>query len=634
MSRMVSPPINQLEKLRQPLTAGEKMVFNFFNKNLPSEWEIYIHPHLNGLRPDFVLLNPNSGVAIFEIKDWDLDAMDYWVEERGGKAPKLYAQKKDHSKAFSLQNHNPIEKLYQYKQELYDIYCPRLKKNAGLAAITAGVIFPFANEQRVKELFSKSLLYRGWARYPEFHPISGKESLEKENISAVFPESQRSESFVMNKDVAKDLRNWLVEPDFASQQREPLTFDKDQKYFVTTRTGSGYRRLKGPAGSGKSHILGARAAELLGKGKEVLVITYNITLLHYLMDIASRWPASNGKTRTDITWLNFHSWCKRICIENDYEEEYKGLWRDQFEIEGNPLEENNEKEFNDEILENSLPELVSNIIDEDKEGNIKKYDAILVDEGQDFSLSWWNTLRKACRPDGEMLLVVDTTQDVYGKSHSWTDEAMIGAGFPGRWAELKVSYRLPPRALKYARKFAEQFLPTDLVDLPESKQGELDLFPSKLKWIQTKPEKVVSVCTEEMFLLVPSADPDVLAISDITFLVRSQKIGMKVVKELDKKGVKVLNTFDEDSRESRRRKMGFFMGDARIKATTLHSFKGWESRAIVLYIGEFMDRNSKALIYTGLTRLKKHVDGSYLTVVSCVDGLRQYGKTWPDYKEI
>ena len=79
--------------------------------------------------------------------------------------------------------------------------------------------------------------------------------------------------------------------------------------------------------------------------------------------------------------------------------------------------------------------------------------------------------------------------------------------------------------------------------------------------------------------------------------------------------------------------MGFYMGDARIKATTLHSFKGWESRAMVIFIGQSVDKKALALIYTGLTRLKRHPQGSYLTVVSCAPELIEYGKTWPNYVE-
>lgn len=80
MSRFVSPALDQLDKLRQPLTPGERMVVDLFHTELPEDWEIYIQPHLNGLRPDIVLLNPKVGIAVFEVKDWNLGAMEYRVE--------------------------------------------------------------------------------------------------------------------------------------------------------------------------------------------------------------------------------------------------------------------------------------------------------------------------------------------------------------------------------------------------------------------------------------------------------------------------------------------------------------------------------------------------------------------------
>ena len=620
IGRFISPPLDQLDKLRQPLTNGERLVFDLFNKSLPIEWEIYIQPHLNGLRPDFVLLHPEVGVAVFEVKDWDLSAMRYSVNERNnGKSPELIGEKE--GKTFSLQSQNPVEKIYRYKQELHELYCPRVDGKAGFATITAGIIFPFASEQLIKNLFFSSLKYRRMDRFPRYSPLSGSHSVQSGNIFSVFPESSRSSSKFMNKELAQDLRNWLVEPDFSAEQRRPLELDSIQMSFVKTRTKSGFRRIKGPAGSGKSLILAARASELLGKGKNVLVVTYNITLLHYLMDIAVRWPNSSGRGRNEITWLNFHSWCKRVCQDNDCEEKYRNLWV-------------HDKEKNDESNSTRLPELVSAIINDDTNNITEKYDAILVDEGQDFYPSWWNVLRKVCNENGEMLLVADATQDIYDTARSWTDEAMIGAGFPGgRWAELKVSYRLPKEALEYSRTFAEKFLPQDSVDLPEEVQGELGLYPCRLKWVQADVEHASEICRKELLNLAVDAEPNLLSITDITFLSDTNSKGIDVVNKIGQKNVKVCHTYSEDKKESRRKKMGFYMGDARIKATTMHSFKGWESRAIVIFIGCKIDRKSLALIYTGLTRLKRHDEGSYLTIVSCANELIEYGKSWPLYED-
>ncbi|ACQ92294.1 conserved hypothetical protein [Tolumonas auensis DSM 9187] len=622
MERFVSPSIEHLESLRQPLTAGERLVFNFFNETLAPDWEIYIQPHLNGLRPDFVLLNPNVGIAVFEVKDWNLQAMRYSVEERPGKVPKLCAS--DGIKSFSIQNQNPVEKIYRYKQEIHDLYCPRLDGKAGFATITAGVIFPFAKQTEINAMLKPCLAYRGMLDWPQYNPISGAEAIAENRVDLVFPESRRAASKFMSNEQADDMRNWLIEPDYATVQRKPIELDSTQRSYVTSRTQSGYRRIKGPAGSGKSLILAARAAQLLGEGKEVLVVTFNITLLHYLMDVAVRWPNAHGRTRQGITWLNFHAWCKRVCVDSDHEQEYLDLWRGSEDQQGSEHQ----------VLSTRLPAVVASCIEGDVDEVIQRYDAVLVDEGQDFLPTWWNVLRKICRKDGEMLLVADATQDVYGTARSWTDEAMTGAGFPGgRWAELQTCYRLPPSALETARNFASQYLPSDTVDLPNSPQGELDLYPCHLRWVQISAEKGTQVCAEEILQMAPRASDDILAITDITFLTGNQRMGAAVVNALESKGVNAVHTYSSDKKESRRRKMGFYMGDARVKATTLHSFKGWESRAIVLFVGENIDNQACALIYTGLTRLKRHEKGSYLTVVSCASTLAEFGKTWTNYEE-
>src|SRR6056297_3116349 len=112
MQRTIYPPLAEHPKLRQSLTEGEKRVLDTFNDHLPSDWEIYIQPHLNGLRPDFVLLNPNGGIGVFEVKDWDLRAMRYFTRKnQWGHA--LWAERD--GKEFCIQKENPITKVNLYK---------------------------------------------------------------------------------------------------------------------------------------------------------------------------------------------------------------------------------------------------------------------------------------------------------------------------------------------------------------------------------------------------------------------------------------------------------------------------------------------------------------------------------------
>ncbi|RKG72683.1 AAA family ATPase [Corallococcus terminator] len=623
MKRIIHPPLDAHNRLRQPLTAGEQAVLSIFDQCLSPGWEIYIQPHLNGLRPDFVLLNPQVGIAVFEVKDWNLDAMRYfWTKDRNG-VETLWAERD--GKAFCIQADNPIPKVRLYRQEIYELYCPRLGYNSrpgrcdGWGAITAGVIFPFAAGSRVEPLLAPFLPKRDEEDYARYAPISGTEAVAAADLRRIFPESQRAHSRLMTNALADDLRGWLVEPDFSSTQREPLMLDRRQRSLAETRTETGYRRIKGPAGSGKSLVLAARAARLMNEGKQVLVVTFNITLWHYLRDLMVR-GIDSPQRMNNVCLMHFHYWCKHVCYEAGWDARYHHLVRGGGRIVPGQRQV---------LLDDEIPALASEAVEQP---GATKYDAILVDEGQDFHPHWWSALRKALVPGGEMMLVADATQDVYGTAKAWTDEVMQGAGFRGGWAQLDVSYRLPPAALKMAREFAQRFLPAETAQLPESEQGDLNLYPCTLRWVQCDKADATSVCADEFLALMRLTGRNGLANADITLLSEATSVGAKVSQLLeDRFRIRTLNTFSADNIEQRRQKMGFFMGDARVKATTLHSFKGWETRLLVIYVDAAADPKALALVYAGLTRLKRHTEGSWLTVVCSARELEAFGQTWPSY---
>ena len=123
---------------------------------------------------------------------------------------------------------------------------------------------------------------------------------------------------------------------------------------------------------------------------------------------------------------------------------------------------------------------------------------------------------------------------------------------------------------------------------------------------------------------------DGLANADLCLLTDDQRVGAEVVRLLREKNIRTVTTFDDRGVESKRNKMGFWMGDARVKVTTLHSFKGWESRLLVVHITRAFTADARALIYAGLTRLKRSVQGSHLTVVCTAPELSKFGQTWPE----
>ena len=407
----------------------------------------------------------------------------------------------------------------------------------------------------------------------------------------------------------------------ALAERDPQQYD-----IMRTRTPTGYRRIKGPAGSGKSVALAARAARLAAEGKHTLVVSYNITLLNYLRDLTVRYAVPRSVIRRQVDFLSFHRWCKRICLDTGNKELYNELWASS--SVGDDLDP-------DPVLRDDLASLVMQLYRDDAGGSIPEYDAILVDEGQDFRLSWWQALRCALKPGGEMVLAVDKTQDVYGTAAAWTDRVMEGAGFTGRWRELKASYRLPPKVVAVVRTFAEQFLTGNEIDIPEVEPGEqMELFPVELRWLHVlRPSDGLDACDSELRRMMTRLRADT-AIPDIIFLSDSVAFGREFIERQKRRNVHVRHTFAADQRESRRQKRAFFQGDAGIKATTPHSFKGWEARHLIVFVGSVKGPRDRALLYTALTRLRRHEQGSCLTVVSCCDELRAYGKSWPDYQEL
>lgn len=632
--RRIEPPRNEHGHLRQPMTVGEEVVLDFFDRFLPPEWEIYIQPHFNGLRPDFVLLNPEVGIGVYEVKDWNLDAMHYQVRRYRTGYKELWATPHD-GRSFKVEN--PFDKIRRYKEAIFNVYCPRLQQKQGFGSINAGLIFPMADVDRVRELQAHFLKDNEKERRSEFWPVIGRGELTRGLVGAAVPLLGREGKRYMRSEFANDLRGWLVEPDFAREQRLPLELDRTQRNLAESRTRSGYRRIRGPAGSGKSLVLAARAAKLIDEGKDVLIVTFNMTLWHYLRDLVVR-ARKGGVNPGRLTFTHFHDWCGDVCWNSGFADEYAEIMSPITKIKNLNLPPKEEarrlRPILPPILNHKVPELAHKAAACAPE--TEKYDAILVDEGQDYLPLWWNALRGALREGGEMVLVADTSQDLYGSAGSWTEAAMAGAGFSGEWAKLDVSYRLPPELLSLSQKFAERFLPSKTRIIPQPEQGELGIFPCELKWIQCDDQDVVSNCFNAILSMMKLTGPDRgISNADIAFLTSSHDIGKQVVDQLDREpwGISCAHTFAESRAEQNRRKMAFFLGRPRVKATTLHSFKGWETRVLVLHLGHAMSPENMAAAYAAITRLKRDPAGSFLTVVCSALQLSKYGRDWPMFED-
>lgn len=630
MPRIISPPLDHHDKLEPEITPGLQRVITLFDQTLSQDWEMYVQPFLNGLRPDIVLLHPRVGIAVFE------------VQEAGSVINQV---------AIDAQN-----RICRTKEEIFELYCPRLNQRFARPRITAGLIFPNLPCVDVKSLLG-TLGDPHAKSNPRVYPVSGKEQVNDANLDAIFPNHKQDPeqpSIYMSEEIAEDLRGWLRDPYFSAEAWEPLELDQRQKELATSRTATGYRRIKGPAGSGKSMVLAARASELAAEGKNILVLTFNITLMNYLRNLSYRHRPSRIVRRSELTFMHFHAWCKRVCYVSGHSQEYKDLWKPRSPVRPRSPVTLPKPWSRKWVLEAGMAELVTRLY-EHEVGSMPKYDAILVDEGQDYRPLWWETLRRACNPGGEMVLVADKTQNIYGTAGAWTDDVMSGSGFSGPWLQLDICYRLTPSYIPYIMKFAERFLTSNKeVDIPAAVQTDFS-YPIDLRWVQVdRTEDLASTCVSEAKKMMEGIPSDT-AIADITIL-SSVPVGMEVVGTLKRENrIPTVDTFwTEDSveeeeesghtegeekepwwreTESKNRKLvfGLLMNTSFkkvIRVTTLHSFKGWEARLLIVVIDRANDDDQLALIYTALTRLQKHVFGSKITVICSARNLATYGREW------
>lgn len=144
-----------------------------------------------------------------------------------------------------------------------------------------------------------------------------------------------------------------------------------------------YRRLavKGCAGSGKTMLALEKARRLASEGFNVLLTCYNIPLADYL--------AQHVPENVDV--FNFHRLCETLIKEADI---FTPPPRDQ------------ETYYNHSLPENALDAIAE---------LGPRYDAIIVDEGQDFREEWWVVLSSLLYDEEEGIFYVffDDNQMLY-----------------------------------------------------------------------------------------------------------------------------------------------------------------------------------------------------------------------------
>lgn len=567
MADRIIPAWNEIEKFKEPLSEGEYRLVHFLDNNLPQSWKIFVRPDLNCSYPNIVLLNPDSGFVILQVENWPLK--DYRSNDP---RDRLILDEKE--KIVTRINHyrsKIIRLLPQLGEKL--IYNTKY-----IALINEVVYFHNLNSNEATFLKEKFLENKS-SRYIS---VCANDELIKENLSEIIPSLKYPKSNLMNPKWVNQLEFWLNPPNHPKQGREFRLNSKQEDHAEPLK---GHYRLKGPSGSGKTIVIAYRAARLASLGYRVLILTFNQALWHYIKTIVDGTPYEFEWS--NLNFNNFHSFGYDFLAEAGVQY---------------PRDLADDKK--DDFLVTKMEEILSSI--HDNEVKKYKYDAILIDEGQDFKHEWYLLLSKFLTDRNEMLLVCDEKQNIYDKDTSWIHE-MHNTQFNKRWRTLDSMYRFPEKIGNFINKFASTF------DLDEEVKVETGL-QIRLVGRQPNPyirwdnisilEWIPRVLDAYNFVKSQGSPMEPIADSDITILLPNNEMGQEAVEFFQEKHIDVDHIFKYVNESTNYNKRSFNYKDPRVTISTIHSYKGQETDHVIMLIPEELhgDQELDKLVYTGMTR--------------------------------
>ena len=119
-----------------------------------------------------------------------------------------------------------------------------------------------------------------------------------------------------------------------------------------------------------------------------------------------------------------------------------------------------------------------------------------------------------------------------------------------------------------------------------------------------------------------------LAPRDVVYLCEYHHDGLAAAQEIEAAGHSVHHVYSRDPDERHRSKGRFWPDADAVKGCTVHSFKGWDSPAVV--VGIAMEERSRRLAYASMTRVSSTAGAemSYLSVVNADPRMADFQPTF------
>jgi len=608
MATMIPEDIGEFE------TEGEKAFYKFLERvaKPDAHYLCWYTPDINGNEPDFLLYCEDVGLVIFEVKDWTLRQ----IEEADPHQFLLRIRDKTESRK------NPLQQAHDYLNSIKD----KIQKDGRLTdpdfhgnpkiPLSCGVVFPHINKYEYMEKgLEKVIGIDKIFFWDDLHPeseiccdSSGQCFLKalKEKFPPLFP----CKINLKEQNHLKEIIFPIVKVELPRRTREDIcgegidrlkVLDNHQEAIARKYDG-GHRILVGPSGTGMTLILVHKAAFLKNYNpniKNILFVCYNITLVNYIKRLLSDKKVPLGENGVEV--LHFFELCSKILKQEiAYEKEESGYY--------------------DLIVSETLSKI--------HDLNLK-YDAILVDEGQDFSDDMYKVVTSLLNEKtNNLIIALDEGQNIYHRNQSWKD---LGIQAKGRLHRVSYVYR----CTRELHEFSSRFIGSNCGP-PESIGSQQNaMFPDLYEYHGPKPQikqfksigEIIEFVSDKIKKLVDQGEcfcSDIAILYTMKSIQDTPKIHIPhmIGKALEKRGI-LDNWVSEDYRSKR----SYDVTTDTVTISTIQSAKGFDySRVFLIGLDLFHpakgpEAGVKNLAYVGITRARYELFIPYVSKSPLVESL-------------
>ena len=579
------PSFELIQKMNPEPTPGERWLLKKLEIFLPDDYEVYFQASLEGSFPDIVIVRPNHGVVVIEVKDWNLDL--YEVRE----VDKTWICN-PHTQGSCLKT-SPFAQAKHYKDLFFSVYSRKLASktlaNKNFYGIVTSIVFFYKSTSSSLKCFFQE--YETILKSKYMYYLS-PDDFDNGKFEAILKKGYISGSIASKLFTEEIYREFIriLRPSYHSLEKlEPVTWSKDQQRYINSVQGK--HKIRGVAGCGKTLVMACRAVDAYKKKhKPVLILTFNITLCNYIHDCISRF-------RGNISWSafiikNYHRFIK------DYNNKY-GIDPESSENTG--------------YLHEEIP---------------AKFKTILVDEVQDYESDWIKVIHGLLDSEGELVFLGDEEQNIYGRTDNFDNGKLrCYTGVSGQWGTMYLSYRVSDgKVARIAKAFQDRYF--SKYDDNEMKPAMQNLFAGdsvdgyyEYHFLENRDDEAIYNYFKQIWDNKPLANDDICILSTGIDVVRKLDYTLRqnnyptitnfeTEEEYQKLvGMGIVNKKDLDEKlEDVRRtaKRCFWMESGKIKLVTVHSYKGWGINTGILII-QGGDKLTNELIYTGITRMKQNL---------------------------